>query len=124
MIKKIQTTSIMFGLIVGMIILPMILFLNHVGRTELDYPVLAALVAIAFAIRGRWELRAKWWFWLTMTVIVGFHALIVLLVPWKSGWVPAPLTILFCIVDLAIIFGVINLIEKQVTKSAGARSAS
>jgi len=110
--KQIQTKSILFGLIVGIIILPAVLFLNRVGRPELEYPALAVLVAIAFAIWGRWELRGRWWFWLTMTVIAGLHVPLIFLVPWKAGWVPAPITILFCIVDLAIIYGVISFIEK------------
>jgi hypothetical protein len=47
-----------------------------------------------------------------MTVIAALHVLLILFVPWKAGWVPAPVTLVFCVVDLAIIYGVIGLNER------------
>lgn len=41
------------------------------------------------------------------------HVALILFVPWKSGWVPARFTTLFCIVDLAMIFGVVALVQKM-----------
>jgi hypothetical protein len=89
------------------------------GRPELRYPVIASLLAIGFAIRGSWELRGRLWFWTTISAIVALHLALILFVPWKSGWVPARVTMLFCIVDLAIIFGVIAIVQKVMKADVG-----
>jgi hypothetical protein len=112
MAKQSNSKAIRFGLVVGAIILPVVLLLRVLGRPELNYPILAACTAIAFAIRGRWELRSRWWFWLTAVVIVCLHVPLILLIPWKTGWVPAPVTMLACLADFAILFGIFGLVEK------------
>jgi hypothetical protein len=75
------------------------------------YPVICAAAAIVFAIRGRWELRHRMWFWATMSVLACLHVVLIAFIPWKAGWTPAPVTTLFCIMDVAMIFGIIALIE-------------
>jgi hypothetical protein len=117
MAKQSNSKAIRFGLVVGAIILPVVLLLSAVGRPELNYPILAGCTAIAFAIRGRWELRGYWWFWVTAIVIVCLHVPLILFIRWKSGWVPAPITMLACLVDLAILFGIFGLVEKLMKRS-------
>jgi hypothetical protein len=112
MTTQANSKSIRFGLLVGAIVLPVVLLLRVLGKPELDYPVLGASVAIAFAIRGRWELRSRWWFWVTAIVIVCLHVSLIVLIPWKAGWIPAPITTLAGLVDLAILFGIFGLVEK------------
>ena len=81
-------------------------------RVELAYPVLASIIAIGFAIRGYWELRGQLWFWITISVFLVVHGVLIFCIPWRSGWVPAPVIMVFCIVDFAIILGVVGVIEK------------
>ena len=115
MAKKVNPKVLLFGLVIGVIIGPVLILLSAYGRPDLNYPVLGALVAILFAIRGRWELRIHWWFWVTVIAIVGLHVALILFLPWKSGWIPAPITMLACLVDLAILFGIFALVEKLMT---------
>ena len=96
----------------GIIILPLVLMLNVIGRPELDYPVLASSVAIAFAVRAYWKLRSRLWFWVTVFAIVCVHVPLILLIPWKAGWIPAPITILASIADLAMLLGIIGFVSK------------
>lgn len=100
------------GLALAAIIFPVVPLLDHLGRPELIYPVVTAFVAIAVAMRARWELRGQLWFWTTITVIASLHVPLILLIPWTAGWIPAPVTKLFCIVDLVIIYAIIGFIEK------------
>jgi hypothetical protein len=114
MTKQPRSKGLLVGLALAAVVFPIVPLLDHLGRPELRYPVIAALGAIGFAIRGNWDLRNRLWFWITMTVIAALHVPLILLVPWKAGWVPAPVTMAFCIVDLAIIYGVIGFIKKLI----------
>jgi hypothetical protein len=112
MTKQTRSKVLLVSLVFIAVIFPVVPLLDHLGRPELTYPVIAALVAIGLAIRGSWELRGRLWFWITITVIVALHVPLILLVPWKAGWVPARVTTAFGIADLAIIYGVIGFIKK------------
>uniref|UniRef100_E6QP31 Transmembrane protein n=1 Tax=mine drainage metagenome TaxID=410659 RepID=E6QP31_9ZZZZ len=112
MANRIQAKVLLFGLALGIIIAPVVILLSAHGRPDLDYPVIAASGAIAFAVRGRWELRGHWWFWVTVVAIVCLHVPLILFIPWKAGWIPAPITMLACLVDLAALFGIFGLVEK------------
>ncbi|SRR5579871_5793771 len=112
MAERIDPKVIRFGLLGGLAILPALLLLNRAGRTDLDYPVLAAFAAIAFAVRGRWDLRRNWWFWVTISLIISLHLALIWFIPWKAGWVPVPVTLFAAVADLALLFGVISFVEK------------
>ena len=112
MANKVDPKVVRFGLLTAVIIGPVLILLSAYGMPYLDYPVLCASVAILFAVRGRWELRNRWWFWVTVFAIVCAHVALILYLPWKAGWIPAPITMLACLVDLAILFGIFSLVEK------------
>ena len=86
--------------------------LDHIGRLDLAIPTFAGAAVIGAVVKVNWELRGRVWFWVTMAVITGLHVLLILYVPWHKGWVPAPVTFGFCILDLAIILGILNLIGR------------
>lgn len=104
------------GLLFTVCISPFLILLSYLGKPELMYPVIGASAAIALAIRGRWELRSHWWFWITAIAIVGLHVSLILVIPWKAGWIPAPITTLAGIVDLVILFGIFGIVEKLMKK--------
>jgi uncharacterized membrane protein (DUF485 family) len=118
MAKQAQGKSVRYGLMLGAAVLPMVFLLIYLGRIELAYPVLASIVAIGFAIRAYWELRGRLWFWITISLFIAEHLILILRIPWRSGWVPAPVTMAFCVFDLAIILGVISLIERWMNRIA------
>src|SRR5215469_17880881 len=111
--SKIDPKVILFGLVAGACILPVVILLRAIGRPELDYPVMASSAAIAFVVRGRWDLRGRWWFWATIAAVVGLHTVLIVLIPWNAGWVPAPVTMLACIADLALLYFIIGAVDKM-----------
>ena len=111
-----RSTSVPFGLIVGILIIPPALVLKMLGYSEFVYPVAVASIAIAFAIRGYWELRSHWWFWVTVIAIVGLHVPLIVFISWNPGWVPAPLIMLAAVVDFGVLLGIIGLIDKLVNR--------
>lgn len=95
----------------------MIPVLDHAGKPELIYPALVASIAIGFAIRGYWELRVHLWFWCAIITIATIHALLILSMNWRTGWVPGSALMLFAIVDFALILGIIGLLKRLVGSS-------
>lgn len=112
-----------FGLVLALIVLPFIISLKAFGRPELVYPVMAASIAFAFTIRGRWELRRHYWFWATIGFLMLLHVTLILVLPWQSGWVPASVTMFASIVDFGIMLGIIGLVEKLNNKELDGKSA-
>ena len=54
------------------------------GRFDLALPsfVLAAMIAVAIAMR--WKLRRHAWFWITTAFLAALHLPLILLVPWTT----------------------------------------
>jgi hypothetical protein len=102
----------LWGAVLGIAFLPMIPLLDHIGRFELVYPVICSVAAIGMTIRGYWESLGKLWFWGTITIIAALHLFMILRVPWKAGRVPVQFLIPICIVDFAIVLGIVGLVEK------------
>src|ERR1700761_6890944 len=98
-----RSDSVLFGLVSGIVLIPLLIALEKLGRRDLVYPVAVASIAIAFAVRGYWELRGHWWFWLTVIAIVCLHAPLILMISWNPGWAPASLITLGAILDFGVL---------------------
>ncbi len=112
------------GVIAGTILIGL-LFLRF-GRFDLARPAILSLGMIVFAIRVKWELKRRVWFWITMTVIVALHIPLILFVPWTTRWIPALVVTPICFADFVVILAIIKLLEKRLEKptSRDARASS
>lgn len=107
--------------IMAIVLLPL---LDHSGRIDLFYPVCVTVAMIAGVLKLCWELHRRPWFWATMTIVVASHVLLTLYIPWRAGWIPAPVTIAVCMVDLVIVVRIIKLIARLVDRRPGAPGLS
>ena len=107
-----QKQLIIWGVAAGLAACVLLPLFDHIGRLELAIPTVAAAGTIGAVIKVNWELRWRVWFWVTIAVITGLHVLLIIYVPWHKGWVPAPIGAAFCIMDVAIILGILNLIGR------------
>jgi hypothetical protein len=87
-------------------------YLNHIHRLQLAYPIIAAVTAIIGVIWVSPELYGELWFWVTIVIVAALHLPIIFDIPWRPGWIPAPVILLFCIADAMIILGIIRAIQK------------
>jgi hypothetical protein len=87
---------------------------DHFGRLDLTLPTLVSIGMLGFAIAVKWKLRRSVWFWITMTVIVALHVLLILSVPWTTNWVPAIVIIPFAIADLYAMLAILSVVGKLV----------
>jgi len=91
---------------------------GHVGRG-----VTAGICASIFfgTIWLRWDLKGKFWFWITLCVIAAAHVPLLLFVQWSNesygpyGRIPEGLA------DFAIVYGPIRLIEIAIAKRSRTR---
>jgi hypothetical protein len=79
-------------------------------------------IVIMYAARGCWDLRRYTWFWVTLTILIALHVLLALLVPWISKSYPGLTLFPIAVVDYAILYGTIKLVEKVAKRTAPPRS--
>jgi hypothetical protein len=96
--------------------LPLMLLFDHFGKLALARPTLYSGAMVGIAIAMRWQLRRHVWFWITMTVIVALHVLLVSFVPWNTKWVPAIVIIPIGIVDLYVMLAILSVAGKFVER--------
>jgi hypothetical protein len=91
---------------------PLVLLLQHYGKPELMLPTFCILGTIAVTVKVCWDMHSRRWFWPTVIFLSALNSLLVVLPPWRSGWIPAPLILVGCIIDLILMLAALNLMEK------------
>lgn len=106
--------------------LPIALLFVYFGRFDLAAPTLFSILVIAVAIKMKWELRKRLWFWAVMVGITALHVSLIVCVLWTTRWIPAFVITPILVVDLVGILAIIILLEKLFEKAtprnAGASS--
>ena len=92
--------------------MPLILLFYYFGKPALALPTLDSAAVVTIAIAMRWRLRRHVWFWVTMTVIMALHVLLVLSVPWTTKWVPAIVITPIGIADLYAMLLIVSIVGK------------
>ena len=94
--------------------LPLIFLFDYFGKFALARPALDSIAMVTLAIAMRWKLRCHVWFWITITVIVALHVLLIVFVPWTTEWVPAIVIIPIGIADLFAMLAIVSFVGKFV----------
>jgi hypothetical protein len=68
---------------------------------------------VIIAARMCWDLKKRAWFWVTMILLALLHVPLILLFPWPNGNLPAISLMPFGVLDLAVMYGCIKLVEKM-----------
>jgi hypothetical protein len=71
----------------------------------------SGIAVLGFAIAVKWKLRRRVWFWITMTIIVALHVLMILYVPWTTQWMPAMAIAGIFSADLCVMFVILAVVE-------------
>ena len=74
------------------------------------------------AAKANWTFRQRLWFWMTLVILTVLHILLVLLVPWSSASYPGITLLPIAVVDYAIVWGCIKLVEKAMSRDDAASS--
>jgi len=108
------------GVIIAAILAPVYLIFYLLGQEELGRSVFIVLGMTMLAIRVRWDLRKRFWFWAVVVLVLALHVPLLFLVRWPQGyhgWLPAIGTLPIGLADVLIILGAVRFVEKFIVKS-------
>jgi hypothetical protein len=105
------------GTIIGVLLIPVFVLFIFLGKAEMGFTVCIVLGMVMLAIKLRWKLRRRGWFWVTIADIMTLHIPFLFVVRWPQTNIP---TIAFSlplgIADFLLISGAISLAEKVFSK--------
>jgi hypothetical protein len=90
---------------------------DHFGRFDLALPTINGIGVFGFVLVLKWQLRQRVWFWITMTIVVALHVLLILSIPWTTKWVPAPAYAGAASLDLTAILVILSVVRKFAEES-------
>jgi hypothetical protein len=90
---------------------------DHFGDQGRARAIGLAVGATITAARSRWDLRDHVWFWGTTAFLVLLHLPLILLTQWTNDDIPAPALIPYFMLDIAIMYSCIKLVEKVMNRS-------
>jgi phosphatidylserine synthase len=95
--------------------------LNRFGRLEESIPIAGGSAMCTIAVRLKWELRDRPWFWITMAIVVLIHILLIVNIPWTSRWIPSIAMAAVASADLIVIIIIIAVVQRLVEGPAPRR---
>jgi cell division protein FtsW (lipid II flippase) len=109
------------GVIIGALVLPVYFAFDvFLGQEELGRSVAIILGTVMFAIKVRWDLRKRVWFWAIIVFVLLLHVPLLFVFRWPQGfhgWLPAIGTLPIGLADLLIILGAVQFVEKFMVKT-------
>ncbi len=101
---------------------PLFFLFASLGDPGRGRAAMLSAAVIIIAIRSRWDLSHRLWFWITVSIVAGLHVPLVLLTRWPQGgyagyalWLPA-------VLDFAVVYGFIKVAERIVQPNIGGSS--
>ena len=102
--------------IVGMLA-PVFFLITFLTNADVGLAACVVLGMVMLAIKIRWQLRKRVWFWAIIGFILALHVPLVLMVRWPQGNVPTLFyTMPLGIADFALISGALALAERFFSK--------
>jgi hypothetical protein len=102
--------------------LPVLLLFIYLGKWETGIGAWICTGLVLLIIRIRWDLRRHVWFWIAIVFAALLQVPFVLLVPWNNRSLTGISLLPIGVLDYAIIYGLIKLIEKMVQRVNKPRS--
>ena len=109
------------GVIIGAMTLPVLIFFDQIGKTDIGLSVTICLGMNMIAIRLRWELRKCLWFWMTIVFVFALELPLLLMIPgthWEHMTINRitllPIGVAVCMITSGAVKFVENFIVKYV----------
>jgi len=105
------------GLIIGLTLAPVFLLVTYLRDADTALSVFVVLGMTLFAVKLRWYLRKRVWFWAIIVLILALHAPLVLFFHWPHGNVPMRFYVMpIGIVDFFIIIVAVDTADRIFSK--------
>jgi hypothetical protein len=95
---------------------PLYFLFDHLGDPARARAAACGRIVIIAAIRSRWDLRKRVWFWATATLLVLAHIPLILFTPWTNESLPSFGILPFAMFDWGIMYACILLVEKGMNR--------
>ena len=105
------------GLLIFLLILPVLLFFTHIGKTDLGLSVGVCLGMNVLAVGICWDLRRRLWFWVVVALVLALHVPLFLMIQWPERWVSRFSLLPIGLADMLITIGVVRFVQKFIMKS-------
>jgi hypothetical protein len=107
------------GLKIGGILAPVFFLITFLSNADMALAACIVLGMVMFAIKIRWHLRKRVWFWVIIAFILVLHIPLIPMVRWPQGNVPTLFyTMPLGIADFLIISGALGFAERFFSKSS------
>ena len=107
------------GLKIGGILLPVFFLVTFLSNADMALAACIVLGMVMLAIKIRWYLRNRVWFWAIIGLILALHVPLVPMVRWPHGNTPTLFyTMPLGIADFLIISGALTLAERFFSKGS------
>jgi hypothetical protein len=93
-------------------VFPLGLLAEHFAGRGSGLPTSLCALVIFIAVRWRWDLSNRPWFWATVVAVVALHVVVILSFHWTTRWIPAAISMPFCMVDALLILKIFSFGEK------------
>jgi hypothetical protein len=100
---------------------PICFLFIYLGDLKIGLGAWACAAIVLAAVRERWDLRDRVWFWIVITVSIVLQIPFILFVPWNNKHWSYISLLPIGFLDYLIVSGSIKLVEKVMKKSEGER---
>jgi hypothetical protein len=90
---------------------PLFFLFKFFGRPANGRAAWFCAMALFLAVRFRWEVSRKTWFWPSIAAISLIHLPLILFFPWTAGWVPSFLIFPLVLADFFVVLILIHRVE-------------
>jgi hypothetical protein len=97
--------------VVLLLVLPIQFAFIHAGFPGKGRAAAICAGMVITSVWIRWDLRDRLWFWVTVTLLILLHVPLVVLIPWTDHSYPGITLLPAALLDLAVTYGAIKLVE-------------
>jgi hypothetical protein len=98
---------------------PILIAFAILGNVHLGFGAWICTVLVMFVVRTRWDLRRHVWFWIIIIIAELIQIPIVLVIPWSDRNLTWITFLPVAVLDYALVYGCIKLIEMMLRKDKG-----
>lgn len=96
--------------------------LDRVGRFDLSRPVIAIIGSVFIALKLRWHLRNRLWFWLTIIVYLALSGVLTSALTWSTEGPSRPIIGGFMGISVYFLFVVLHAFDRHFQRASSISS--
>lgn len=105
------------ALIILALVSPVLFYFRHIGKEDVGFNAAVCLGMCLVAVRIRWDLRTRLWFWAVVAFVLALQVPLILAIQWPHVWVPGLALLPIGLADVAIFLGVVRFVDRFIVKS-------